>query len=88
MAGGRAAQALAIADEQRVRAARLETGAALLRALTTAAQAVPRDAFGRPLTDASAGFALAWLAVAVYEEAASWALVEASWRTELHADQP
>jgi len=83
VAGGRAAQALAAADEQRVSAARLETGAGLLRALTTSAQATARDAFGRPLTDASAGFAQAWLSVAVYEQAASWALVEASWRTDL-----
>ncbi len=83
VAGGRAAQALAVADERRVSAARLETGAALLRALTTAARATPRDEFGRPLTDASAGFAQAWLSVAVYERAASWALVEASWRTDL-----
>jgi hypothetical protein len=81
--GGRAVQALAVPDERRVHAARLETGAALLRALTGAAQAAGRDPFGRPLADAATTFALAWLSLAVYEQAASWALVEASWRTDL-----
>jgi hypothetical protein len=79
VAGGRAVQALAAPDERRLRAARLDTGAGLLRALTTAAQARPRDAFGRPVGDGAAGFADAWLSVAVYEQAASWALNEASW---------
>lgn len=80
VAGGRAVQALAAADEHRLHAARLETGAALLRALTVAAQAAPRDAFGRPVADGAAAFADTWLSVAVYERAAAWALTEASWR--------
>ena len=79
VSGGRAVQALAAPDEHRVRAARLETGAGLLRALTTAAGHRPRDPFGRPLTDDAATFAQAWLSVAVYEQAASWAFSEASW---------
>lgn len=79
VAGGRAVQALASSDEARLRAARLDTGAGLVRALTTAAQARPRDPFGRPVGTDAAEFADAWLAVSVYEQAASWALNEASW---------
>jgi hypothetical protein len=80
VAGGRAVQALAAGDrdERRVHAARLETGAALLRALTVAAGHRPRDAYGQPVDDA-ATFARTWLSVAVYEQAASWAFAEASW---------
>jgi len=70
---------LAAPDEHRVRAARLETGAVLLQALTTAAKHRPRDPFGRPVTDDAVTFADAWLSVAAYEQAASWALGEASW---------
>jgi hypothetical protein len=79
VAGGRAVQALAAPDEHRLRAARLDTGAGLVRALTTAAQTRPRDPFGRPVETEVTDFAEAWLAVAVYEQAASWALSEASW---------
>jgi hypothetical protein len=79
VAGGRAVQALAAADDGRLRAARLDVGAGLVRALTTAAQTRPRDALGRPVEADSGAFAEAWLAVAVYEQAASWALNEASW---------
>lgn len=80
VAGGRAVQALASGgrDEWRVRSARLETGAALLRALTVAAGYRPRDAYGQPVEDAST-FARTWLSVAVYEQAAAWAFAEASW---------
>ncbi|HET8661807.1 MAG TPA: hypothetical protein VFM55_22780 [Micromonosporaceae bacterium] len=80
VAGGRAVQALASPDEARLRAARLDTGAGLVQALTTAAQARPRDPFGRPVGTDGAAFTDAWLAVAVYEQAASLALNEASWR--------
>jgi hypothetical protein len=79
VAGGRAVQALADADDGRLRAARLDTGRALVCALTLAAQTRPRDPFGRPLEADTNGYAEAWLAAAVYEQAASWALSEASW---------
>ncbi|HZN19709.1 MAG TPA: hypothetical protein VFB84_16235 [Micromonosporaceae bacterium] len=79
VAGGRAVQALASPDDARLRAARLDTGAGLVRALTTAAQARPRDPFGRSVEAGATAFADAWLATAVYEQAASWALAEASW---------
>jgi hypothetical protein len=80
VAGGRAVQALSHrGDEQRIRAARLDGGAALVRTLTTAAGHRPRDAFGRPVAEDGAGFAQAWLSVAIYEQAASWAFVEAAW---------
>ncbi|HKF00627.1 MAG TPA: hypothetical protein VKG45_17060 [Actinomycetes bacterium] len=79
VSGGRAVQALAASDRARLRRARLETGAALLEALTTSARARPRDAFGRLADDGGQPFAEAWLALAVYEQAASRALAEASW---------
>jgi hypothetical protein len=79
VAGGRAVQALARPDESRLLAARLETGAGLLRALTAAAAHRPRDTFGRRLDTDVTAFAEAWLAVTVYEQAASWTLSEASW---------
>jgi hypothetical protein len=79
VAGGRAVQALAQADDGRLRAARLDTGRVLVRALTLGAQTRPRDPFGRPLEADTNGYAEAWLAAAVYEQAASWALNEASW---------
>jgi hypothetical protein len=79
VAGGRAVQALAESQERRLRRARLDLGADLLAALTTTARVRPRDAFGRITGDDGHAFAQAWLAAAVYEEAASRALTEASW---------
>lgn len=79
VSGGRAAQALAPADDRRLRHARLETGARLLAALTSAARTRPRDAFGRLADDDGDAFATSWLAASVYEDAASRALAEASW---------
>ena len=79
VSGGRAVQALVDSDERRLRRARLDTGAELLAALTAAARARPRDAFGRLAGDDGEAFARSWLAAAVYEQAASRALTEASW---------
>jgi hypothetical protein len=79
VAGGRPVQALAAADEYRLADARLATGAALLRNLTAAARNRPRDPFGGPVGSDVTGFADAWLALAVYERAASWAMSEAAW---------
>ncbi|GIJ47471.1 hypothetical protein Val02_43570 [Virgisporangium aliadipatigenens] len=79
VSGGRAVQALATPEQRRLAAARLETGAALLGRLTDAARTRPRDAFGRLTDDGGQPFVAAWLAAAVYEEAASAAVAEASW---------
>jgi hypothetical protein len=79
VSGGRAVQALAGAERRRLDAARLETGALLVAALTDAARQRTRDAFGRLDGDDGHAFATAWLATAVYEQAATRALTEASW---------
>ncbi|MDI1462472.1 hypothetical protein QEZ54_15985 [Catellatospora sp. KI3] len=77
--GGRAVQALAESQERALRRARLDLGAHLLGELTGVARQRPRDSFGRITGDDGHGFARAWLAAAVYEQAASAALTEASW---------
>ncbi|MEV4727383.1 hypothetical protein [Micromonospora humida] len=79
VSGGRAIQALADPTERTLRLARLDLGAHLLAAMGSAARARPRDAFGRLTDDDGQAFAESWLAVAVYEEAASRASAEASW---------
>ncbi|WP_431925583.1 hypothetical protein [Micromonospora wenchangensis] len=79
VSGGRAIQALADPTERMLRLARLDLGAHLLAAMGSAARARPRDAFGRLTDDDGQAFAESWLAVAVYEEAASRASAEASW---------
>ncbi|WP_329009197.1 hypothetical protein OG271_24265 [Micromonospora rifamycinica] len=79
VSGGRAVQALADPVAQRLRLARLDLGAQLLTTLGDAARARPRDAFGRLTADDGQAFAESWLALAVYEGAASRALAEASW---------
>ncbi|WP_228544431.1 hypothetical protein, partial [Micromonospora sp. S-DT3-3-22] len=79
VSGGRAIQALADPTERKLRLARLDLGAHLLAALGSAARARPRDAFGRLTDDDGQAFAASWLALAVYEEAASRASTEASW---------
>jgi hypothetical protein len=83
-AGGRGVMALPPStrypsDALRLRRARLETGAQLLDALTAAAVNRQRDAFGRLAGDDSSAFARAWLAAAVYADAADRSLAEASW---------
>ncbi|MEU8080489.1 hypothetical protein AB0B31_34155 [Catellatospora citrea] len=77
--GGRAVQALADDQERRLRRARLDLGAYLLAELSAAARFRPRDPFGRLTGDDAEGFTRAWLAAAVYERAATQALIEASW---------
>ncbi|MBV1850214.1 hypothetical protein [Catellatospora tritici] len=77
--GGRAVQALAESQERALLRARLDLGAHLLGELTGAARHRPRDTFGRVTGDDGHGFARAWLAAAVYEQAASATLTEASW---------
>ncbi|MBM7086785.1 hypothetical protein [Micromonospora humidisoli] len=79
VSGGRAIQALADPTERRLRSARLDLGAHLLAAMGSAARSRPRDAFGRLTDDDGQAFAESWLALAVYEEAASRASAEASW---------
>ncbi|MEU1888887.1 hypothetical protein ABZ491_25780 [Micromonospora rifamycinica] len=79
VSGGRAVQALADPVARRVRLARLDLGAQLLTTMGDAARARPRDAFGRLTDDDGQAFAQSWLALAVYEAAASRALAEASW---------
>ncbi|MET7400492.1 hypothetical protein ABZS66_44150 [Dactylosporangium sp. NPDC005572] len=75
-------------DADRLRRARLDTGAELLDGLAVAAGNRPRDAFGRLSDDDGAAFAQAWLATAVYSDAAERAYAEATWlpdRQELEA---
>ncbi|GAA2365182.1 hypothetical protein [Dactylosporangium salmoneum] len=83
MAGGRVMLAFpngrGPSDADRLRAARLDTGAALLDGLIGAAADRPRDAFGRLGDDDGTAFARAWLAAATYADAAGRALAEASW---------
>jgi hypothetical protein len=67
-------------DASRLLRARLDTGAALLDRLTTTAGSRPRDAFGRLSDDNGTAFAQAWLAAAVYSDAATRAFAEATWR--------
>ncbi|WP_432840709.1 hypothetical protein [Dactylosporangium sp. CA-092794] len=74
MPGGRGS-----ADAARLRRARLETGAALLDRLASAAADRPRDAFGRLADDDGTAFARAWLGAAAYADAAGRAFAEASW---------
>ncbi|MFI2713808.1 hypothetical protein ACH495_27170 [Micromonospora sp. NPDC018662] len=79
VSGGRAVQALADSTERELRRARLDVGGYLVGAMSVAARNRARDAFGRVTDDDGQAFAESWLALAVYEEAASRALVEASW---------
>lgn len=79
VSGGRAVHALADTQERRLRRARLDLGAHLLGSLTDAARRRPRDMFGRVAADDGQDFARAWLAASVYEQAATHALVEATW---------
>ncbi|MEU8004605.1 hypothetical protein AB0B66_25885 [Catellatospora sp. NPDC049111] len=79
VSGGRAVHALADTQERRLRQARLDLGAYLLASVTAAARHRPRDVFGRITVDDGDEFARAWLAAAVYERAATQALIEASW---------
>ncbi|GAB3143025.1 hypothetical protein GCM10027290_18690 [Micromonospora sonneratiae] len=79
VAGGRAVEALAASDGQRMRRARFDTGAELLDSLLAAARNRSRDVFGRLASHDGSRFAEAWLALAVYEAAASSALSELSW---------
>lgn len=79
VSGGRAIQAVADPTVRGLRLARLDLGAHLLTAMGDAARARPRNAFGRLTDDDGQAFAESWLALAVYEQAASRALAEASW---------
>jgi len=79
VAGGRAAQALARTEESQLRRARLDTGAEVLARLARTAGAYARDTFGRLAADDGVAFTDAWLAAALYEQAAARTLLEASW---------
>lgn len=81
VAGGRSVSAAA-ADgglPARLRAVGLTTGADRVQALAEAAADRRHDVLGRLLPADPEGFALAWLAAAVYAAAASEALVLAAW---------
>jgi hypothetical protein len=84
VAGGRAVMAVAPArghlpDSRRLLQARLDTGSAVLAGLNAAAASRPRDVFGRLAADDEGAFARAWLAAAVYLDAADSVFAEASW---------
>jgi hypothetical protein len=89
VSGGRTVHTFAAgrgpSDATRLRRARLDTGAVLLDRLTDAACTRPRDTFGRLAGDDGSAFAQAWLATAVYTDAATRAVAEATW---LPAAQP
>ncbi|AXG77718.1 hypothetical protein DVK44_08440 [Streptomyces paludis] len=82
VAGGRAVTAAAADGElpRRLRAVGLTTGARLAEALTEAAADRRHDALGRLLPADPEGFALAWLAAAVYSGAAAESLLLAAWK--------
>jgi len=83
VAGGRAVLTFSAgrgpSDASRLSRARLDSGAALLDLLTTAASSRQRDAFGRLSDDDGTAFAQAWLAAAVYSDVATRAFAEATW---------
>jgi len=83
VAGGRTVLAFSAgrgpSDASRLLRARLDAGAALLDLLTTAASSRHRDSFGRLSDDDGTAFARAWLAAAVYTDAATRAYAEATW---------
>ena len=83
VAGGRAVLTFSAgrgpSDASRLLRARLDSGAALLDLLTSAASSRQRDAFGRLSDDDGTTFAQAWLAAAVYSDVATRAYAEATW---------
>ncbi|MEV6420596.1 hypothetical protein [Streptomyces sp. NPDC051662] len=81
VAGGRAVSAMSADDElpRRLRAVGLTTGARRVEALTDAAADRRHDVLGRLLPADPGGFALAWLAAAVYASAATESLLLAAW---------
>jgi hypothetical protein len=81
LAGGRPVSAASADDElpRRLRAVGLTTGAQRAKALAEAAKDRRHDVLGRLLPADPAGYALAWLAAAVYTSAASAALLLAAW---------
>ncbi|MFE2633447.1 hypothetical protein ACFXKF_01370 [Streptomyces scopuliridis] len=81
VAGGRAVSAASADGElpRRLRAVGLTTGARRVEALTDAAADRRHDVLGRLLPADPGGFALAWLATAVYVSAATESLLLAAW---------
>ncbi|MFE2034333.1 hypothetical protein ACFXBB_13980 [Streptomyces scopuliridis] len=81
VAGGRAVSAASADGElpRRLRAVGLTTGARQVEALTDAAADRRHDVLGRLLPADPGGFALAWLATAVYVSAATESLLLAAW---------
>ncbi|MFI5757063.1 hypothetical protein [Streptomyces sp. NPDC051569] len=81
VAGGRAVSAASADGElpRRLRAVGLTTGAERIQALAEAASARRHDVLGRLLPADPEGFALAWLAAAVYATAATESLLLAAW---------
>ncbi|WP_326612338.1 hypothetical protein OG949_26135 [Streptomyces scopuliridis] len=81
VAGGRAVSAASADGElpRRLRAVGLSTGAQRVEALTDAAADRRHDVLGRLLPADPRGFALAWLATAVYAAAATESLLLAAW---------
>ncbi|MFC9648086.1 hypothetical protein [Streptomyces sp. NPDC056937] len=81
VAGGRAVTAASADGElpRRLRAVGLTTGARRVEALLEAAADRRHDVLGRLLPADPGGFALAWLAAAVYASAATESLLVAAW---------
>jgi len=80
VAAGRAALLGGVAtDARRLAEAHMDAGADLLKALGAAGTRRGRDVFGRLDPHDTARLARAWLAVAVYEQAAALAATRAAW---------
>ncbi|MFE4830459.1 hypothetical protein [Streptomyces sp. NPDC056672] len=87
VAGGRAVTAVSADGElpRRLRTVGLTAGAELVRSLAEAAADRRHDVLGRLLPADPRGFALAWLAAAVYASAAAESLLLAAWTPDMPA---
>ncbi|MFD8966538.1 hypothetical protein ACFV0C_16310 [Streptomyces sp. NPDC059568] len=87
VAGGRAVTAVSADGElpRRLRTVGLTAGAERLQALAEAAADRRHDVLGRLLPADPGGFALAWLATAVYASAAAESLLLAAWTPDMSA---
>ncbi|MGW6740476.1 hypothetical protein ACWGDX_06970 [Streptomyces sp. NPDC055025] len=87
VAGGRAVTAVSADGElpRRLRTVGLTAGAELVRSLAEAAADRRHDVLGRLLPADPRGFALAWLAAAVYVSAAAESLLLAAWTPDIPA---
>ncbi|MEV7681825.1 hypothetical protein AB0O64_25220 [Streptomyces sp. NPDC088341] len=87
VAGGRAVTAVSADGElpRRLRTVGLTAGAELVQSLAEAAADRRHDVLGRLLPADPRGFALAWLAAAVYASAAAESLLLAAWTPDIPA---